>query len=156
MPHGIFPLATPKNDNIYCLLSEQPSSHDFHATSCDLLPFSDFCTSTKSTRCNLTIWQDPAFLHLASHPKILAQVFMPEIDFWLGITLTHLVHITKGANTSSRVLYLSPRLKGTNASSGTLSPFMICFSRLMLRHQVFTRSSHLEQIQCFLTHITSS
>ena len=61
------------------------------------------------------------FLHLGSHPKILAKVFMPEFDFWLGITLTHPAHLTKGANTSSRVLYLSPRPEGTNASSGTSS-----------------------------------
>ena len=51
MPHGIFLLATSKNANIYCLLSEQLSDHNFHATFCSLLPFSNFCASTKSTRC---------------------------------------------------------------------------------------------------------
>ena len=118
MPHGIILLATPKNAKSNYLLSEQPSNHDSHATSCALIPFSNFCASTKSTRWNLTIWQNQPFLTLQATRKSSTS-FYARFDFWLGITLTQLAHVTKGVNTSSRVLYLSPRPEGTNASSGT-------------------------------------
>ena len=102
-----------------------------------------------------------AFLHLASHLKILAQVFMPEFDFWLGITLTHLAHLNKGANTSmtsSRVLYLSPRPEETNTSSGTSSPSIpdALLTSYAQSPSHFAGNSHHEQSQCSLMHITSS
>ena len=113
MPHCIALLATPKNGNNYYLLFEQPSSRRFHATSCvssSLCSSSqNFCSSSKSTSCNSHQLRRSAFLHLASHPKILAQVFIPEFDFWVGIALQQLAHLTKGASTKPRVLYCSPK-----------------------------------------------
>ena len=119
MPHGITLLATPKNGNNYYLLFKQPSSRRFHSTFC---VSSSICYSSitsvpvpSALAATLTKLTGSAFLHLASHPKIQAQGFMPEFNFWLGIALEQLAHLTKGANTSSRVLYFSPRSEGTNA-----------------------------------------
>ena len=82
--HGITLIATPKNGNNYHLLFAQPSSCRSHATSCvssSLCSSRNFYASTKSTRCNSHQLRGSAFLHMASHPKILPQVFMPELDF---------------------------------------------------------------------------
>ena len=54
---------SPLSRNIFCLILP-------------LLLFSNFCASTKSTRCNSHQLTGSAFLHLASHPKIVAQVFL--------------------------------------------------------------------------------
>ena len=137
MPHCIFLLATPRNGNIYCLLSEQPSSHDFHATSCALLPFSNFCASTKSTRCI----SPSGKISLSSLGK------PPEnsgICFYARIRLLARNNINTSSSFHQRCQHL---IQGALLLTKTrrdyclswlffLSPFMMHFSRLMHYHQV--------------------
>ena len=122
MPHGISLHIALKNSNSYYLLwgssINQPASattgpsckpaqaHHHHAPpasplSCNFLRFSChlWCTpqnipaSTQSIRCNSHLMKTRAFLLLGKIPKILAQIIMPEINFWL---------LTKMLNCSQR------------------------------------------------------
>ena len=120
MPHGIALLATPNNGTTTICSSRSLLVTAFmqhlasYPPSAPLLKLLRLC---QVHSLQLSPTNKFRFLHLASHSKILSQVFMPEFDFWLGIALQQLAHLSKGANTSSRVLYFSPRSEGTNATS---------------------------------------
>ena len=59
---------------------------------------------------------------LGKPPENSGTSFYARIRFRLRIALQQLAlaHLTKGAYTSSRVLYFSPKSEGTNASSSSL------------------------------------
>ena len=88
-----------------------------------LLLFSNFCASTKSTRCNShQLTGDRVSLSsLGKPPENSGTSFYARIRFLARNSIATDRHLTKGANTSSRVLYFSPRSEGTNTSSSSSS-----------------------------------
>ena len=152
MPHGVFLLATPKNANIYYLLSEQPSNHNSHATSCALIPFSNFCTSTEFTFTESTSLGKPSE---NSSTSFYARIRLLARN---NINTSSTPH--QRCQHSSRVLYLSPRQEGSNAFSGTSSCLHSwCTShdlRSIAKSLQVAGNPHHEQIQCSLMHITQS
>ena len=95
---------------------------------------------------------------LGNPPKNSGTSFYARIHFWLGIALQQLAHLTKGANTSSRVLYFSPRSKVTNtsfSSSSCLHSWCIPHNlRFVTKSPVWKLSSWI--LQSSVIHIRSS
>ena len=145
MPHGISLHIAPKNSNSYRLLwgssINQPAStttgpsckpaqaHHHYAPPAGplsriFLRFSchHWCTShyfrasTKSIRCNSHSMKTQAFSCLASLPETLAQISMPEMNFWVGIALASLSAPHQRCQHHSKVaLLLTEDLKGLTA-----------------------------------------
>ena len=126
MPHGIFLHAAPKSSNNYSLLyrastSSTPSRNILRCNH-PLVLFSNFCTSTKSIRCNSYLLRTTAFLLLGKPPE------NSGTDYYARNQLLAWNHINNTQRTSPTVLApnklcstIHRRSKGTNDSSGASS-----------------------------------